>query len=172
MSLWIKFLRAGRKRPYGSNPIDPDTDGGTVNDGDEVGSGRDPTELRDDVDPKYCCCPADGGDMVPYYDVTSTYAADTWIAICKKVLQGFACGSGVYRAFRTIYNDYVHEDSADSSYVEEGCSCGCYKNAEGYEGNDGASNSPVGTGETNAAEQEGSGEDRSGGDASKKSNKK
>jgi hypothetical protein len=156
-----------------TDPNNPDTDGGGVTDGDEDARGTLNNEV-DDPDDTYCCCPPSmDKDEVPAF-YTFRFGSEehsyTFAAVCEE-LGGYLCGAG--KAFREIWAGLVLSDSANSSYVEEGCSCGCYKNFEGYVENDDSNNSPVGTGTASAAEQEGSGGDRSGGDAaSNKSNKK
>ena len=49
---------------YGSDPLNPDTDGGGVSDGDEVLLGTDPTKLGDDPEGRYlggCMCGTTSG---------------------------------------------------------------------------------------------------------------
>ena len=154
---------------YKTDPNNKDTDGGTASDGEEVlergEKGTDPTDDRDDVDPPLCCCPADGGDAAAYVEVTSAYKPDTVVADCE-ALRGCMGGEDVHQAFVDTYNVVVFAaDAADGNAVCERIDCGCYKNAEGYEGNDDSNNSPVDTGTTSAAEQEGSGTDRGDSDA-------
>ena len=143
---------------YKTDPNKKDTDDGGVDDGPEVKRGTNPLDDRDDPDPDLCCCPADGGDAAAYVEVTSTYAPDTVVAQCE-ALSGYVYGGAVHEAFMETYNAVVF--AADGAYPPG--SCGCYKNAEGYEGegNAGASNSPVGTGATNAAEQDARGSKKS-----------